>query len=93
MRARNGDSSLEDWKLLLTRSPDKTENLQHLKDCAIKLSFGNEKVAKDNYNKLCDLGHPIIEINAQHSDSKAKNLSAEDMGGLEPVFYLEKMQG
>lgn len=90
VRARNGDSSLEDWKLLLTRNPDKTENLQHFKDCAIKLSFGNEKVAKDNYNKLCDLGHPIIQINAQHSNNKAKNLSAEDIGGLEPVLYLAK---
>ena len=48
MRARNGDSSLEDWKLLLARNPDKTENLQHFEDCAIKRSFGNEKVAKDN---------------------------------------------
>ena len=48
MQARNGDSSLEDWKLLLARNPDKTENLQHFEDCAIKRSFGNEKVAKDN---------------------------------------------
>ena len=62
MQARNGDSSLEDWKLLLARNPDKTENLQHFEDCAIKLSFGNEKVAQGNYNKLCDLGHPIIQI-------------------------------
>lgn len=90
MRARNGDSSLEDWKLLLTRNPDKTENLQHFEDCAIKISFGNEKVSKDNYNKLCDLGHKIIQINAQHTNNKAKNLSAEDMGGLEPVWYLAK---
>lgn len=77
MRARNGDSPLEDWKLHLARNPDKTENLQHFEDCAIKLSFGNEKVAKDNYNKLCDLGHPIIQINAQHTSNKAKNFSAE----------------
>ena len=90
MRARNGVSSLEDWKLLLTRNPDKTENLQHFEDCAIKISFGNEKVSKDNYHKLCDLGHPIIQINAQHTNNKAKNLSAEDMGGLEPVWYLAK---
>ena len=74
----------------MARNPDKTENLQHFEDCAIKLSFGNENVAKDNYNKLCDLGHPIIQINAQHTSNKAKNLRAEDMGGLEPVLYLAK---
>ena len=89
-RGRNGDSPLEDWKLHLARNPDKTENLQHFEDCAIKLSFGNEEVAKDNYNKLCDLGHPIIQINPQHTSNKAKNFSAEDMGGLKPVLYLAK---
>ena len=54
MRARNSDSSLEDWKLLLARNPDKTEKLQHFEDCAIKRSFGNEKVAKDTiqYNTI-----------------------------------------
>lgn len=72
MRARNGDSSLEDWKLLLARNPDKTENLQHFEDCAIKRSFGNEKVAKDNYNKLCDIGHPIIQITAQYTSNKSQ---------------------
>ena len=46
MRARNGDSSVQDWKLLLTKSPDKTENLQHFEDCAIKLSLGMKKLLK-----------------------------------------------
>ena len=63
------------WKLLQTRNPAKTENIQHFEDCAIKLSFGNEKVAKDNYNKLCDLGQPIIQISARHSSSKAKQIN------------------
>ena len=46
MRARNGDSSLEDWKLLLARNPNKTENLQHFEDCAIKRSLGMKKLLK-----------------------------------------------
>ena len=62
IRARIGDSSLEDWKRLLARNPAQIENVQHFEDCAIKLSFGNEKVVKDNYNKLCDLGQPIKRL-------------------------------
>ena len=81
MRARNGDLSLHDWEALLERNPTKVQNLINFKNCAVRLSFGNEKLATDNYNKLCELGQPIIMINAQHNNSKAKLLSAEEMGG------------
>ena len=56
----------------------------------MRLPFGNEIVAKYNYNKLCELGQPIIVINAQHNNSKAKLLSAEEMGGLQPTLHLCK---
>lgn len=49
-----------------------------------------KKLLKITRNKLCDIGHPIIQITAQYTSNKAKNLSAEDMGGLEPVLYLAK---
>ena len=89
-RARNGDSTLEDWNLLLSRSPSKIQHLEHFKNNAVRLSFGNEKVAQDNYSKLKQLNQPIIQIDAQHNNSKAKHLSADDMGGLEPTIYLAK---
>ena len=88
--ARNGDSTLEDWNLLLSRSPNRLQHLEHFKNEAVRLSFGNEKVAQDNYNKLKQLNQPIIQIDAQHNNSKAKHLSADDFGGLEPTIYLAK---
>ena len=87
MRARFNFRRLE---TSFRKNSAKTEKFQHFEDCAIKLSFGNEKAAKDNHNILCDLGQPIIQINALHSSSKAKHLSAEDMGGLGPTLYLGK---
>ena len=63
----------------------KTENIQHFEDCAIKLSFGNEKVAKDNCNKLCDLGQPIIQINALYSSRKAKHINGKEFFFVSPI--------
>lgn len=80
VRARDGNSNLEDWNMLLLRQPQN----------AVKLSFGNEKVATDNYQKLKQLQQTIVQINAHHSSPKAKCLSSEDMGGLEPTIYLSK---
>lgn len=57
---------------------------------AVRLSFGNETVAKGNFMRLKQLGETIFEINAHHSNPKAKHLNAEDMGGLEPTVYLSK---
>lgn len=56
----------------------------------MKLSFGNEKVATDNFTRLKQLGEPIVQINAYHTNPKAKQISAEDMGGLEPTVYLAR---
>lgn len=54
------------------------------------MSYSNEKVAKDNYTALENLNNPVIQINAQHNNSQAKNLSADDMGGLQPTLYIAK---
>lgn len=81
VRARDGNSNLEDWNVV---------NIATFQKSAVKLSFGNEKVATDNYQKLKQLQHTIVQINAHHSSPKAKCLSSEDMGGLEPTIYLSK---
>ena len=90
IRARDGNSSLEDWKLLLPRLPDNVSNRAEFEKESIKLSFGNEKVARDNYAKLGNLNELIVQVDAKHSCNKAKHLPAEDMGGLEPKIYLSK---
>ena len=54
----------------------------------MKLSYGNEKVASDNYQKLVSLGLPIAVINARHSNQAAANLAPDGIGSLEPKLLL-----
>lgn len=86
VRARDGNSNLEDWNMLLLRQPQNVVNIDTFQKSAVKLSFGNEKVATDNYQKLKQLQQTIVQINAHHSSPKAKCLNSEDMGGLEPTI-------
>lgn len=90
VRARDGNSNLEDWNLLLSRAPQSVDNISDFQESAVRLSFGNEKVAKDNFIRLKQLGENILEIKAIHNNLTAKKLSAEEMGGLEPTIYLSK---
>lgn len=90
IRARDGNSTIEDWNMLLSRQPQKVENINEFQESAVRLSFGNQKVAQDNFSKLSDLKVPIVEINAHHSHSKVKSFTAEEMGGLEPTLYVAK---
>lgn len=90
--ARDGNSSLEDWNLLLSRTPQNVDNVADFQDSAVRLSFGNDKVAKDNFVKLKQFGEQIVEINAHHSSPNAKHVSAEDMDGLEPIVYFSKLE-
>lgn len=90
IRARECNSSLEDLKLLLTRVPDNIPNRTEFEKESVRLSFGNENVARDNYAKLRNLNELIVQVDAKHSCNKAKHLPAEDMGGLEPKIYLSK---
>ena len=76
--------------MLLLRQPQNVVNIDTFQKSAVKLSFGNEKVATDNYQKLKQLQQTIVQINAHHSSPKAKCLSSEEMGGLEPTIYLSK---
>ena len=72
--------------MLLLRQPQNVVNIDTFQKSAVKLSFGNEKVATDNYQKLKQLQQTIVQINGHHSSPKAKCLNSEDMGGLEPTI-------
>ena len=54
----------------------------------VKLSFSNEKVARDNYEVLEKLCVPIAQINARHSNKASAKLASDDMGGLERKLFL-----
>lgn len=74
----------------MSRTPQNVNNLTDFQTSAVRLSFGNEKVAKDNFTRLRELGEIIVQINARHTNPKAKHLSAEDMGGSEPTIWLAR---
>ena len=86
IRSRDGSSTIQDWNLLLSSTPQNIHNISNFQNSAVRLSFGNEKVAKDNFIRLKQLWETIIEINAHHN-TQAKQLTAEDMSGSEPTIY------
>ena len=49
---RDGNSTIKDWKLLLTRTPNNVEDIETFKNSSVKVSYGNETVALDNYESL-----------------------------------------
>ena len=89
LRLRKGESTIDDWKLLLTRQPSNITNLCEFED-ATRLFYSNEHVANYNHDQLTKLEHPIAHINARHSSAVAKRISSDDMFGLEPVLFLAK---
>ena len=82
-------SNRANWKLPLTRQPSKLADLTELDD-AIRFFYCAEEVKSYNDEKLAELRQPVASINALHSSSVAKNTSADEMSGLEPVICLAK---
>ena len=82
LRLRKGESTVDDWKLLLTRQPSAVSNLNEFKD-ATRLFYSNEQVANYNHDQLSKLEHPVAQINACHSSAIAKKIPSEDMSGLD----------
>ena len=89
LRLRKGESTVNDWKLLLTHQPSNITNLCDFEDCT-RLFYSNEQVANYNHEQLTKLENPIAHINARHSSPLAKKISSDDMSGLEPVVFLAK---
>ena len=89
LRLRIGKSAEDDWKNLMSRQPTSIDNL-HRFDDATRLFYRKKDVADFSHKMLVQLENPIAEINARHSTVYAKNVSSDDMLGLEPVIYLAK---
>ena len=89
LRLRKGESTIDDWKLLLTCQPSNVTNIQQFND-ATRLFYSNEQVANYNHEQLTKLEHPIAHINAHHSSEMAKKIPSDDMSGLEPIVFLAK---
>ena len=80
MRLRTGDSTEEDWQLLLSCQSSLVANLDEFDD-AIKLFYGNDEVAEYNHRQLLKLSQPVACIEACHSSSTAKSLPSDEMSG------------
>ena len=89
LRLRNGETSENDWNLLLTRQPLHANNIEQFKT-ATRLFYTNEQVAIYNYDSLLQLKQPIAKIDAKHSSSEAAKISPQDMYGLEPSLLISK---
>ena len=90
LNTRDGNSSANDWQLLLTRTPSNVQNIHEFESSTVKLTFGNEKVATYNYEKLRSLKKPIAVVNAKHNNTTAAKLQADDIGSLQPTLLLTK---
>ena len=84
-----GDSTVEDWKLLLTRQPSSVANLSDFED-ATRLFYSNDQVANYNHEQLTKLKYPVANITARHLSEVAKKVSPDNMSGLEPIVFLAK---
>ena len=56
LRLRKGESTVNDWKLLLTRQPSNIPNLCEFED-ATRLFYSDEQVANYNHEQLMKLEH------------------------------------
>lgn len=61
IRARDGNSTFEDWNLLLSRQLHNVADKTNFENTAVKLSFGNEKVA-NNQDALRPTCFPVSRI-------------------------------
>ena len=79
---RDGKSTEDDWKKLLTRAPNPS-NQAKFKD-AVRLCFDKQSVAAYIYDKLKSLNTPIAHISAKHSSTGMAASKSDDAGGLDP---------
>ena len=87
LRLRNGETTREDWDLLLTRTPTNAINKSDFSE-ATHLYYDKMSVTSFNIEKLKSLGKPIARVNALHSNQAAAIATPEDAGGLDPVLFI-----
>ncbi len=87
MRLRNGEITLDDWKVLMKQTPAAVGNASTFQE-ALHLFPTAAAVAEYNVEKLRTNSQPVARIEAIHSGPRASRIPASDAGGLEPVIFL-----
>src|SRR6266498_85916 len=92
LRLREGDSTIEDWKILATRFEDKLSRIERdrFSDATFILSKWND-VDRVNIEKLTSLNRLVAKIQAIHTGgSEAKRADSDVANGLESLLLLAK---
>ncbi len=87
MRLRNGEITLDDWKVLMKQTPAAVGNASTFQE-ALHLFPTAAAVAEYNVEKLRTNSQPVARIEAIHSGPRASRIPASDAGELEPVIFL-----
>ena len=87
LRLRNGNSTLDDWNILNSRSTIGTD-ISNLGTKYIYLAYSNKVVNEYNLTFLKQSRESIYPIKAKHSSVKAAKLSSDQFGGLESLIHL-----
>jgi hypothetical protein len=85
-RLRDGQTTQEDYELLLTRVPNELNRKAF--ENAIRIFNDNESVNNFNLEKLVEINNPILVLNAHNSNYNAKKGSTDDFGGLANSIHL-----
>ncbi|EXX58457.1 Pif1p [Rhizophagus irregularis DAOM 197198w] len=92
LRMRNGESTIDDWKILTTRIEDKIgiTDRNSFSDALVLLTKWSE-VNAVNMDRLRSLDIPVAKIQAIHSEgNEAKNASSDTAHGLEVNILLAR---
>ena len=86
---RNGTITRDDYQQLSTRLSafQSADELQRFADSP-RLVASHDAEQDVNRSKLRELGRPCCNIKAVHQPARARNKSAQDANGLEPVIRL-----
>lgn len=89
LRFRKGESNLDEWKWLLIRDPSNVTNISEFSN-AIGLFYSHNKAATYTQEQLTKLQQSVAHMNARHSSTVAKSMTANEISGLEPAVFLAK---
>ena len=83
---RNGDNTIDDWKLISKRQPT-ASNFEEFKN-TIRMFYVNEQAISYDCIKINELNSPKTSSNAINSNSKCSKITSNNFGGLTNIAYL-----
>jgi ATP-dependent DNA helicase PIF1 len=85
-RFRNGDCTIDDWKLLCKRFPD-SKTTEEFKD-APRLFPENAPCDKFNIERITTINQPIVDLHAFNEPKSVRKYDSDTFNGLQNLIYL-----